>query len=197
MGPYVQLDSYCIAGFPIKPDSMHNQVERWHRDAFNLTETWANYAFSYDRKPRPYTAPMACNCLKYLQNMTETTGTSRVIPGSHLDYTYISEEDERKPHSREKLITLQAGDMVFTHCEILHSGSVNTSSEIRYFNSIYLQRFGLPHRDNFEAPAIAQILEQANKKGDRRVMRLFGRDNAVQQRQQKAWQQMIAEERAG
>jgi ectoine hydroxylase-related dioxygenase (phytanoyl-CoA dioxygenase family) len=128
--------------------------------------------------------------------MTEETGALRVIPGSHLDYTVIAPEDDRKPHPREKLITLEAGDMVFTHCEILHSGSVNTSTEIRYFNSIYLQRFGLPHRDNFELPAITQILAQANKDGDRRVMRLFGQDDSVQERQQKAWQQMIAEERA-
>ena len=120
----------------------------------------------------------------------------RVIPGSHLDYTVISEEDERKPHPREKLIALEAGDMVFSHCEVLHSGSVNTSKVIRYFSSIYLQRFGLPHRDNFEVPAIEQILAQATKDGDRRIMRLFGQDDTVQERQQKAWKQMIAEERA-
>lgn len=110
--------------------------------------------------------------------------------------TYISPDDVYKPHSREKLIELQAGDMVFTHCEILHSGSVNTSTEFRYFISIYLQRFSLPHRDNFEAPAIARIVAQAEKNRDRRTMRLFGQDDLIQERQQQSWYQMIAEERA-
>ncbi|MBV7336149.1 phytanoyl-CoA dioxygenase family protein [Chloroflexi bacterium TSY] len=196
MGPYVQLDSYRIAGFPIKPAPLHNQVDRWHRDAFNLTETWVNYAFRYEPKPRPYTAPMACNCLTYLQDMTETTGALRVIPGSHLDYTFIAPEDAQN-HTPRKADHASGWRYGFTHCEMLHSGSVNTSSEFRYFISIYLQRFGLPHRDNFEVPAIAQILAQANKDGDRRVMRLFGQDDSIQHRQQRAWQQMIAEERTG
>ena len=89
MGPYVQLDALQIAGFPIKQKVIKNQVDRWHRDAFNLTETWANFPFSYIPKSRPYTAPMACNCLTYLQDMNDDTGSLRVIPGSHLDYTFI------------------------------------------------------------------------------------------------------------
>jgi hypothetical protein len=195
IGPYVQLDSYRIVGFPTKAEHLKNQVDLWHRDAFNLTETWATYSLSYTQEPRPYTPPMACNCLTYLQDMNAETGSLRVIPGSHLDYTFIPEADAKNPHPNEKLIRLNAGDMVFTHCELLHSGSLNSSSDIRYFVSIYLQRFGLPHRDNFATPAIKTILQTAKKRNDRRTMRLFGDDETLHQRQQAAWQRMIEEDK--
>jgi len=194
IGPYVQLDSYRIVGFSTRPRHLKNQVDLWHRDAFNLTETWATYNLSHNPRPRPYTPPMACNCLTYLQDMNAETGSLRVIPGSHLDYTFIPEADVKKPHPNEKLIRLSAGDMVFTHCELLHSGSLNSSGAIRYFVSIYLQRFGLPHRDNFATPTIAAILQTARKRNERRTMRLFGCDKTLHQRQQKAWQRMIEED---
>ena len=155
----------------------------WHRDAFHLTETWANYSFSYTPEPRPYTPPMACNCLTYLQDMNEDTGSLRVIPGSHLDYTFIPEAEKKKAHANEKLIRMSAGDMVVTHCELLYSGSLNSSDAIRYFVSIYLQRFGLPHRDNFATSTIDNILQPARKRNDRRTMRLFGQDDMLHQRQ--------------
>ena len=68
-------------------------------------------------------------------------------------------------------------------------------NEIRYFISIYLQRFGLPHRDNFENATIETILQTARKRNDRRTMRLFGHDETLNQRQQTAWQRMIEEDK--
>ena len=128
--------------------------------------------------------------------MNRSTGSLRVIPGSHLDYTHIAEENRKKPHDREVLIELNAGDMIFTHNELLHSGSTNTSNETRYFVSIYFQRIGLPHRDRFDVPEINTLLQSARKRNDRRVQRLFGEDPLFFDREQDAWSAMITEDRA-
>ena len=79
MGPYVQLDSMEISGYPSVGIEEKGKVAGWHRDAFNLTEQWVNYPFTYQRQPRFYTPPMACNCLTYLQNMTLDSGPLRVV----------------------------------------------------------------------------------------------------------------------
>ena len=90
MGPFVQLDSFEITGFPSRPAEQFNRVAEWHRDAFNYSDMWANHPSSAHFKPHPYTAPTACNCLTYLQDMTAESGALRVVPGSHL---------ELQPHS--------------------------------------------------------------------------------------------------
>ena len=196
MGPYVQLDSFEVTGFPVKNPDQRGQVHHWHRDAFNLTEQWMGYAFKYEQGQRPYTPPMACNCITYLQDMDEQTGPLRLIPGSHLDYTSLAEEERHRPHPRERLVDLAAGDMVFTHCELLHSGSLNTSDQVRYFLSIYFQRFGLPHRDTFDLPIIDRLVEWARARNDRRVLRLFGHDGNFIAREEAAWQRMTEQDRA-
>ena len=78
--------------------------------------------------------------------MLTVTGPLRVLPGSHLDYALIPKEDEHKPDPREVLLNLRAGDMVFTHHELLHSGKWNISREYCHFLSVYVYRIGLPHR---------------------------------------------------
>ena len=85
--------------------------------------------------------------------------------------------------------------MVFTHNELLHAGSINTSQDIRYFISIYFERIGLPHRDDFNHPRIDVIRATARQGNDRRVMRLFGEDPLFAVREQGAWQSMIDEDR--
>ena len=191
MGPYVQLDSLGLFGYPSVGNEKTGKVDGWHRDAFHLTEEWSNYPLSYQPGPRPYTPPMACNHLTYLQDMTLHSGPLRVIPGSHLDYTFIADETRNTPHPRERLLSLKAGDMVYTHCELLHSGTLNTSGTIRYFISIYLSHIGLPHRDTFETPTIKKLVAGARQRNDRRVLRLFGIDEGFHERQQASWQQMI------
>jgi hypothetical protein len=195
MGPFVQLDSFEITGFPIRPIDDRHQVAEWHRDAFNYSDTWAGDTASKGFSTHPYTAPTACNSITYLQDMTEETGALRVVPGSHLDFTHIAPEDRHKPHPREACLTLSAGDMVFTHNELLHAGSINTSQDIRYFISIYFERIGLPHRDDFNHPRIDVIRATARQGNDRRVMRLFGEDPLFAVREQGAWQSMIDEDR--
>ena len=195
MGPYVQLDSMEISGYPSVDVEKKGMVAGWHRDAFNVTEQWADYPYTYQLEPRPYTPPMACNYLTYLQDMTFDSGPLRVIPGSHLDYTFIAREAQHDPHPKERLVSLEAGDMVYTHCDLLHSGTLNTSGEIRYFISAYFSRIGLPHRDTFETPTIEKIVADARKRNDRRVLRLFGINEGFHQRQQASWQQMIDDDR--
>ena len=196
MGPFVQLDSMEITGFPSRPPDQLNLVADWHRDAFSYSDMWANHPSRKDLTSHPYTAPTACNCLTYLQEMNQSTGSLRVIPGSHLDYTQISETNRKKPHDREFLIELNAGDMVFTHNELLHSGSLNTSDQTRYFVSIYFQRIGLPHRDRFDIPEIDTLCENARQRKDRRVQRLFGIDPLFSERERMAWSKMIADDRS-
>lgn len=193
MGPYVQLDSLGLFGYPSVGNEKTGKVDGWHRDAFHLTEQWSGYP--RQPGPRPYTPPMAGNCLTYLQDMTVESGPLRVIPGSHLDYTFIAEDARHDPHPGEKLVDLRAGDMVFTHCDLLHSGTLNTSGAIRYFISAYFSRIGLPHRDTFETPTIDRIVDDARRRNDRRVLRLFGIDEGFHLRQQAAWRMMTDDDR--
>ena len=196
MGPFVQLDGYEITGYPSRAAEQRKRVDRWHRDAFNYSGVWGRHPSSHHRDDRVYTAPNACNCITYLQDMNEETGHLRILPGSHVDYTFILEEVAQKPQPGEQLVELEAGDMVFTHNEILHAGSINTSGEIRYFISAYFQRFGLPHRDNFRHPLVEAIKKEARAHNDRRVLRLFGEDERLEERERAVWAQMIVEDRA-
>ncbi len=195
MGPYVQLDGMEISGYPTVDVERKGEVAGWHRDAFNQSEQWAGHNFPYKQEPRHYTPPMACNYLTYLQDMTAESGPLRVIPRSHLDYTMIPEEKLKDPHPNEKLVELKAGDMVFTHCDLYHTGTVNTVGAIRYFISSYFCRIGLPHRDTFETPVIKKIVADARKRNDRRILRLFGINEGFHQRQQTAWQQMTEDDK--
>ena len=195
MGPFVQLDSFEVSGFSIRELGLTDSVDLWHRDAFNVTQTWIDHPLFSSKKRRPYTPPLACNCLTYLQDMTEESGPLRVIPGSHLDYTRIPESAERRVHVRERLLDVKAGAMVFTHNELLHSGTWNVSEHYRYFLSVYLCRFGLPHRDPFDLAAIEQLQKDARCRNDRRVLRLFGEDKEFMEREEISWQTMAEEDR--
>ena len=196
MGPLVQLMGYEITGYPSRPLDQRKKVDRWHRDAFNYSGVWGRDNDTHHREDRVYTAPTACNCITYLQDMNEETGHLRILADSHLDYAFILDEDVHKPQANERLVELQAGDMVYTHNEILHSGSINTSGEIRYFISAYFQRFGLPHRDTFRHPLVEAIKDEARALNDRRILRLFGEDDHLEERERAAWAQIIAEDRA-
>tara|TARA_Y100000588_G_scaffold193182_1_gene207265 strand:+ start:470 stop:1315 length:846 start_codon:yes stop_codon:yes gene_type:complete len=196
MGPFVQLDSFEVSGFPVRDDELKGAVDRWHRDAFHNIETWKTVATMAEQSPRLYTPPLACNCLTYLQDMNEETGPLRVVKGSHLEYVFIDEEDEHKPHPRESFLDLKAGDMVFTHHELLHSGTWNISSEVRYFLSAYVCRIGLPHRDTFDLPAVHEILAEAWANNDRRMLRFFGEDSEFMAREEAAWARMVEEDKA-
>ena len=127
--------------------------------------------------------------------MTAESGALRVVPSSHLDFSHIPASERSQPHPRETLIELAAGDMVFTHNELLHAGSINTSKQTRYFISAYVQRIGLPHRDRLNVPVIEAICREARQRNDRRTLRLFGFDANFAEREQAAWRAMIVEDR--
>ena len=118
-----------------------------------------------------------------------------MIPGSHLDYTVIENEQLNRSHPRQKSPTVSAGDMVFLHHDVLHTGTINTSTRTRYFISNYVCRFGLPHRDTFELPLVREIMAAARSRNDRRVLRFFGEDPDILQRQERTWQGLVAEDR--
>jgi hypothetical protein len=42
MGPYVQLDSYEISGFPIRDASHKGGPDRWHRDSFQMVDHYVS-----------------------------------------------------------------------------------------------------------------------------------------------------------
>ena len=135
MGPFIQLDGYEITGYPSRPVAQCKQVDRWYRDAFNYSGVWGRHASSYHRDDRVYTAPTACNCITYLQDINEESGHLRILTDSHIDYAFVLDENVHQPQPGEQLVTLEAGDMVYTHNEILHAGSFNTSGQTRYFIS--------------------------------------------------------------
>ena len=90
MGPFAQLDIE-ITGFSSRTAEQFNGAAEWHRDAFNYLDMWANHPSSAHFNPHPYTAPTACNCLTYLQDMTAESGALRVVPGSHLNTLVTSQ----------------------------------------------------------------------------------------------------------
>jgi len=115
--------------------------------------------------------------------MNEESGHLRILTDSHLDYAFVLDGNVHQPQPGEQLVTLEAGDMVYTHNEILHAGSINTSGQIRYFISAYFQRFGLPHRDDFRHPLVAAIKTEARARNDRRILRLFAEDDQLEERE--------------
>jgi len=197
MGPFVQLDSYEVSGFPIRDKSVAGDADRWHRDAFHTAAQWKNAYRAQGRlhEHKPYTPPLACNCLTYLQDMNKDTGPFRMIPGSHLDFTVIEKEQEHDQHPRQRFLELKAGDMVFLHHDVLHTGTWNTSDHYRYFISNFVCRIGLPHRDTFELPVIHELMKKARADNDWRVLRFFGEDDRFVTRQEKAWKNMAEEDK--
>ena len=194
MGPFVQLDNLTFMGFPSVPkEEAAGAASFWHRDIW----AWVPTGDQYIR-------PIACNAITYLQDMDDGYGPLRVIPGSHREPITISEENRRKPHPREKLVYSKAGDVIFTHCALLHSGTPNSTGKLRYFFSIYYNLSWLRHRDNHSGPNVQKIIHMAREKNDRRLMRLFGVDDLVYQRansgfnepDEAMWNQWIAEDRA-
>ena len=81
------------------------------------------------------------------------------VPGSHLGgVPNLDAEVKMHPLPNERLLTAKAGDLCFLHCDTLHSTTVNIDAPVRYFISAYLTRNGLPHRDEFDAPAVHALL---------------------------------------
>ena len=195
MGPFVQLDNLTFMAFPSEPkEQAAGKVSFWHRDRWGWMPDGPHYV-----------RPIACNAICYLQDLTEEYGPLRVVAGSHRRAVTIESEVHRTlPHPDETVLDVKAGDVVFTHCSLLHTGTPNTSGKPRYFFSTYYNRVGLPTRDNHKGPAVQRIVEMARTRNDRRLARLFGVDELIEARansmflkpDHEMWDKWIEEDRA-
>ncbi|UVI30865.1 phytanoyl-CoA dioxygenase family protein [Paenibacillus spongiae] len=171
MGPFVQLDNLTLAGFgSITKAEAGSRVSGWHRDR------WANMP------GEDYTHPLSINAISYLQDLTDEYGPLRVIPGSHRKPCGLAKEEQSIPHPDELVLNMKAGDVVVTHNGLIHSGTPNTSGNIRYFFSVYYNRTWLKHTDNHSGPNVQAIIQAARKRNDHRTMRLFGVDEHLEAR---------------
>jgi len=192
MGPFVQLDNLTFMGFPPDPGAK-NHISGWHRDRWSGVPT-----------DGPYAKPLSCNAIAYLSDMTDKYGPLRVLPGSHRQSKVIPKKDQHKPQEGEKLIYTNAGDVIFTHGGLLHSGTANTSEDMLYFLSIFYNYSGLRTTDNHSGPNVQRIIAKAREENDLRTMRLFGVDDQVVTRanygynipEEEMWDQWITEDRA-
>ena len=181
----VSLDSLQMSGLAAATPAAEHRgrvgTAGWHRDSGGTHGHGVWWRWQTD-DARPYTTPLGCNCLVYLQDMTDDSGQLRVVPFSHLGGIPTPEpEAKMAPLPGETLLDAKAGDLVVIHCDTLHSTTANVDpDQIRYFISAYVTRYGLPHRDEFDAPAVHKLLADARQPPvsfeDRRVLRLFGED---------------------
>ncbi len=172
MGPFVQLDNLTLAAFPPVPkENAVRKVSGWHRDRWGQV-------------PRSdvYESPNAMNAICYLQDLTDEFGPLRVIAGSHRRSITMTPEERTEPHPEETIFRMRAGDVIFTHNNVVHSGTPNTSGQMRYFFSIYYNLTWLKHTDNHSGPLTQQLLAEARARNDQRFMRLLGVDEQLQPR---------------
>ena len=211
MGPFVQGDGFYVVGTPpaqltgqatgvaSRPELLA-EAAGWHRDAYNHHDMWRNnpgYADDLADGGQPFTPPLAAHMLCYLQDMDGPGGPLLVVPGSHRsafgDKPTGAEEEAVVP------VDAKAGDVVFFHCDMLHSGSANRADYAwRYMVTSFVVRAGLPHRDDFTAPLVRALVAEAEAQGDRRVPRFFAADAAdggPLQREQEQWRAAVDEER--
>ncbi len=194
MGPFVQLDNLTFMAFPsVDRKEVEGLVTSWHRDR------WGGMPRGSD-----YVSPWSCNAITYLQDLTEEYGPLRVVKGSHRRPITMHPDDLRKPREDELVLNVKAGDVVFTHAGLLHTGTPNVSGKPRYFISTYYTRVGLRTTDNHGGPNVTGILNWARERQDRRLMRLFGEDPLLRLRansgftteDEETWDKWIAEDRA-
>jgi hypothetical protein len=195
MGPFVQLDALAINAFPsVDPEAAIGKVNAWHRDRYSTVPQTIDYIH-----------PLSCNTIFYFQDLTEEYGPLRVVPGSHRQALLVTPDDRERPRADEVLLYPKAGDVVFTHCNILHSGTPNTSGKLRYFMSASYNCSFMKHRDPLDGPNTRDIVERARRSGDRRLMRLLGEDEQLWDRvnpywfmgtDEERWRHWISEDRA-
>ncbi len=172
MGPFVQLDNLTLAAFSsIEPQKAKGRVSGWHRDR------WAHVPYT-----DAYHRPNAINAISYLQELTDAFGPLRVIIGSHRTPLTMEDTERAKPHPDETLIHMKAGDVVITHNGLVHSGTPNTSGQLRYFFSIYYNLTWLKHTDHHSGPHTQQLLAEAKAANNHQLMRLLGVDEQLQPR---------------
>ena len=213
MGPFVQGDGFYVVGYPPtyltgKEAGVASRKEllagahQWHRDAYNHHDRWRSNPGYFDdlvAGGQPFTPPLAAHMLCYLQDMDGPGGPLLAVPGSHRsafgDRPVGAEEEEAVVQ-----VDAKAGDVVFFHCDMLHSGSDNRAERAwRYMVTSFVVRAGLPHRDDFaDPPLVKALVAEAAARGDRRVLRFFAADTVDGGplcREEQQWRAAIDEER--
>ena len=212
MGPVVQGDGVYVVGTPpaqltglatggAAREELLAEAAGWHRDAYNHHNLWRSnpgYADDLASGGQPFTPPLAAHMLCYLQDMDGPGGPLLAVPGSHR--SAVSEKPVGDDEAAVVPVAARAGDEVFFHCGMLHSGSANRSASAwRYMVTSFVVRAGLPHRDDFTAPPLIRALvAEAEARGDRRVLRFFAADTAEGgplRREEEQWRVVIDEER--
>lgn len=195
MGPFLQLDGISINGFPSKPaEHVVDTVNGWHRDRYATVPETCDYV-----------RPLACNAIFYLQDIDDSYGPLRVVPGSHRLSLIVSREGRTKPRQDELLLYPKRGDVVVTHCQLLHSGTPNISGQPRYFMAANYNQSWMKHRDRFDGPKTRSWMDQLRQARDRRGLRLLGEDAQMWDRtnpywftgsEQERWRHWIAEDQS-
>jgi ectoine hydroxylase-related dioxygenase (phytanoyl-CoA dioxygenase family) len=212
MGPFVQGDGFYVVGTPpaqltgratgvASRQELLAEAAGWHRDTYNHHNIWRNnpgYADDLADGEQPFTPPLAAHMLCYLQDMDGAGGPLLAVPGSHR--SAFGEKPVGAGEEAVVPVDAKAGDVVFFHCDLLHSGSVNHADYAwRYMVTSFVVRAGLPHRDDFTNPPLVRALvAEAEARGDRRVLRFFAADTAdggPLRREEEQWRAAIDEER--
>ena len=213
MGPFVQGDGFYVVGTPpakltgrgtggASRQELLAEAAHWHRDAYNHHDFWRNnpgYADDLAGGGQPFTPPLASHLLCYLQDMDGPGGPLLAVPGSHRSAVGAEPAGAEEKDAVVQL-DAEAGDVVYFHCDMLHSGSANRAEDAwRYMVTSFVVRAGLPHRDDFTNPPLVKaLLAEAEARGDRRVLRFFGADTAdggPLGREEQQWRAAIDEER--
>ena len=221
MGPFVQGDGFYVVGTPPakytgRPTGVSTRQELlsdacanvstplpgWHRDAYNHHDRWRKnpgYADDLTDGGLPFTPPLAAHMLCYLQDMEGPGGPLLAVPGSHRN-AFGSQPVGDEEEEQVVVVDAKAGDVVFFHCDMLHSGSANRAEDAwRYMITSFVVRAGLPHRDDFtDAPLVRALVTEAEARGDRRVLRFFAADRVdggPLGREEQQWRDAIDSER--
>ena len=211
MGPFVQGDGFYVVGTPptrytgratgvASRQELLAEPAGWHRDAYNHHDRWRkNPGYADDLEDgQPYTPPLAAHMLCYLQDMEGPGGPLLAVPGSHRNA--IGDKPINEEEDEVVVVDAKAGDVVFFHCDMLHSGSANRADDAwRYMVTSFVVRAGLPHRDDLtETPLVRALVTEAEARGDRRVLRFFAADTVnggPLAREEEQWRTAIDAER--
>lgn len=148
MGPVVQLDSAVLAGDPSDETITTNAPVMWHRDRFGSIP------------PTAYVKPASVVFISYRPRHGPGDGPTAGAARSHRRPDRVPDSGLHAPVGGERLLGLDAGDVVALHHNVLHSGGRNTSSQERRFLGFIYNVSMLRQEDNFEsAPPAGAIVQ--------------------------------------
>jgi ectoine hydroxylase-related dioxygenase (phytanoyl-CoA dioxygenase family) len=171
IGPFVQIDSAVLVTLPPPPAAQRGTVVEWHRDRLG------HVPFGHGYEP-----PLVIITLAYLQDLSSETGPLRVLPGTHSWPALMPAGLRRLPHPNERLVTAQAGDLLLVHHNLIHSGTHARNGTERSFLGIAYSKSFVKQDDNFAGPNCSALRASAQRRGDRRALRLLGADDLLDQR---------------